>query len=91
LVNVRLDAARLWKTQVLRESGVVLSDLVRAAIDERFEELAGAKTPRDLKAVMERIFELYPDEPALPPRRYDVHDRHEARRGIVAKLRRVRR
>jgi hypothetical protein len=90
LVNVRLDEERLRKAQTLRESGVALSDLVREAIDERFEELA-AGTARDLKAVMERIFEQYPDPPDLPPRGYNVHDRHEARRAITGKLRRVRR
>lgn len=91
LVNVRLDEGRLRKAQTLRESGVALSDLVREAIDERFDELAGSGTARDLKAVMERIFEQYPDPPGLRARGYDVHDRDEARRAIVGKLRRVRR
>ena len=91
LVNVRLDEERLRKTRTLRESGVALSDLVREAIDERFDELTRSGTARDLKAVMERIFDQYPDPPDLPPRGYDVHDRDEARRAIVAKLRRVRR
>jgi len=91
LVNVRLDEERLRKVQTLRESGVALSDLVREAIDERFDELAGSGTARDLKAVMERIFEQYPDPPDLPPRGYDVHDREAARRAIIGKLRRVRR
>ncbi len=91
LVNVRLDEERLRKAQTLRESGVALSDLVREAIDERFDELAGPGTARDLRAVMERILEQYPDPPDLPPRGYDVHDRHEAHRAIIGKLRRVRR
>lgn len=91
LVNVRLDQERLRKAQTLRESGVTLSNLVREAIDERFDELAGSGTVRDLKAVMARIFEQYPDPPDLPPRGYDVHDRDEARRAIIRKLRRVRR
>ncbi len=91
LVNVRLDEERLRKAQTLRESGVALSDLVREAIDERFEELAGSGTARDLTSVMERIFEQYPDPPDLPPREYNVYDRDEARRAITGKLRRVRR
>ena len=91
LVNVRLDEERLRKAQTLRESGVTLSDLVREAIDERFDELTGPGTARDLKAVMERIFKQYPDPPDLRPRGYDVHDRDEARRAIIRKLRRVRR
>ena len=91
LVNVRLDEERLRRVQRLRESGVALSDLVREAIDERFDELSGSGTARDLKAVMDRIFEQYPDPPDLPTRGYDVHDRDEARRAIIGKLRRVRR
>ena len=91
LVNVRLDAERLRKAQMLRESGVALSDLVREAIDERFDELAASRTARDLKAVMARIFEQHPDPSDLPPRGYDGHDRDEARRAIIGKLRRARR
>ena len=91
LVNVRLDEERLRKAQTLRESGVALSDLVRQAIDERFEELAGSGSARDLKAVVARIFEQYPDPPDLPARGYNMHDRDQARRGIIGKLRRVRR
>jgi len=90
LVNVRLDEERLRKARTLRESGVALSDLVRGAIDERFDELVESGTGRDLTAVMARIFEQYPDPPDLPPRGYDVHDRNEARRAIIGKLRRVR-
>ena len=91
LVNVRLDEERLRKAQKLREGGVALSDLVREAIDERFEQLSGSRTAQDLKAVMERIVEQYPDPSDLPPRGYDVHDRGEARRAIIEKLRRARR
>jgi hypothetical protein len=90
-VNVRLDEERLRKAQMLRESGVALSDLVRKAIDERFDELSDSRTALDLKAVMDRIFEQYPDPPDLPARGYDIHDRGEARRAIIGKLRRVRR
>src|ERR1700730_2750242 len=83
LVNVRLDEERLRKAQTLRESGIALSDLVREAIDERFDELSASGTAQDIKAVMNRIFEQYPDPPDLPPRGYDVHDRDEARRAII--------
>ena len=44
LVNVRLDEERVRKAQRLREHGVAISDLVREAIDERFDAL---RTPRD--------------------------------------------
>ena len=91
LVNVRLDEERLRKARQLRESGVVLSDLVRKAIDERFEQVRGPRTPRDFEALMARIFEQYPDPPDLPPPRYDVYDRTEARAAIRRKLRSGRR
>jgi len=91
LVNVRLDEERLRRAQMLRESGVTLSTLVREAIDARYEALAGSGHERDLASVVQQIFENYPDPPDLPPRGYDVHDRTEARRAIIGKLRHVRR
>ena len=91
LVNVRLDAERLRKAARLREEGVALSHLVREAIDERFDSLREAARPRDVKAIMARIFEQYPDPPELPPRAYNVHNRKEARNAVLRNLRRRRR
>ena len=90
LVNVRLDEGHVRKVRRLRESGVVLSDLIREAIDERFEELGRATKPRHVEAIMERIFEQYPDPPDLPPRAYDVTDRRKTRRAILRKLQKGR-
>lgn len=90
LVNVRLDEERIRKAQKLREKGIALSDLVREAIDERFEEVTGPRATRDVKAAIARIFVQFPDPPELPPRTYDVHDRRAARAAIVEKLRRGR-
>ena len=87
LVNVRLDAERLRKVRKLREKGVVLSRLVREAIDERFDSLGEAARPRDVKAILARVFEQYPDPSDLPPRAYNVLDRKVARRAILRKLR----
>jgi hypothetical protein len=89
LVNVRLDSERLRKARKLRERGVKLSDVVREAIDERFLRLR-CEPQSDVKALVRRIFEEYPDPAGLPPREYDVHDRKAARRAIVRKLRRAR-
>jgi len=89
LINVRLDADRVRKARKLRERGVVLSDVVREAIDERFLELRSKSRP-DVKAIVRRIFEQYPDPADLPPRDYDVHDRRAARAAIVRKLRPTR-
>jgi hypothetical protein len=91
LVNVRLDTGRLRKARKLREQGVAFSDLVREAIDRRFEELTKPDKPLDVKAIMTRIFERYPDPSNLPPRTYDVQDRKDAREAILQKLRRRRR
>jgi hypothetical protein len=90
LINVRLDADRIRKAQRLREHGVALSDVVREAIDERFSELRSESQP-DVKAIIGRMFHQYPDPPDLPPRGYDVHDRHAARKAILGKLRSGRR
>jgi hypothetical protein len=90
LVNVRLDAERLRKAQTLRARGVTLSDVVREAIDERFAALRQSESPPDVRTMVRRIFEQYPDPPDLPPRDYDVHDRRAARDAIRRKIRRVR-
>lgn len=89
LVNVRLDPDRLRKAQTLRERGISLSDVVREAIDERFLRIRSDPAP-DVKALIGRIFERYPDPDGLPPREYDVHDRAAARQAILRKLRPVR-
>jgi hypothetical protein len=91
LVNVRLDADRLRKAQTLRERGVALSDVVRDAIDERFAALRRSETPSEVRTIVQRIFEQYPDPPDLPPRDYDVRDRRAARVATLRKLRRIRR
>jgi hypothetical protein len=89
LINVRLDSERLRKAQRLRERGVRLSDVVREAIDERFLRLRSEPGP-DVKTLIRKIFERYPDPPDLPPRGYDVHNRRAARQAILRKLRKTR-
>ena len=90
LVNVRLDAERLRKAQTLRERGVTLSDVVREAIDERFAGLHRSDSRPDVRTIVRRIFEQYPDPPDLPRRDYDVYDRRAARGAILRKLGPVR-
>ena len=91
LVNVRLDADRLRKAQTLRARGMALSDVVREAIDERFAALRKPGSPLDVRTIIRRIFERYPDPPGLPSRDYDIYDRRPARVAILRKLRTVRR
>jgi hypothetical protein len=91
LINVRLDADRLRKARTLRARGMALSEVVREAIDERFAALRRSECPPDVRAIVRRIFEQYPDPPGLPPRDYDVYDRRAARVAILRKLRAGRR
>jgi hypothetical protein len=86
LVNVRLDEERLRKAKVLRESGVALSDLVREAIDARFDSLRAGLTPADAPAILDRILERYSEPAGVPTRGYDVHDSRSARAAIAKKL-----
>ncbi len=87
LVNVRLDEERVRKAQTLRARGVALSDVVREAIDERFAALRRSQSQPDVRTIVRRIFEQYPDPPDLPSRDYDVHDRRAARVAILRKIR----
>lgn len=82
LINIRLDEDRYRKVRALRERGVVLSDLVRDAIDARFESALEAERPADPGRMVRELFERYPDPADLPPRAYDVHDRRQAREAI---------
>lgn len=91
LANVRLDEDRLRKARKLRERGVTLSALVRDAIDDRFEREREAVEPRNVAAILEAVFDEYPDPPRVPRRPYDVHDRRQARTAILLRLRRKRR
>lgn len=90
LINVRLDERRLDRARRLRANGIALSDLVRDAIDRRYEQLVQSSKGRDVEAIMKEIYEQYPDPPGLQPRSYDVHSRAEARAAILRKLRRKR-
>jgi hypothetical protein len=56
LVNVRLDEDRLRKARILREQGLALSDVIREAIDERFNHLNRSRKVRDVSTIIQRIF-----------------------------------
>jgi hypothetical protein len=91
LANVRLDEARVRKARALRERGVTLSEIVREAIDRRFDEEQSSARRGDGRAILAAIFEEFPDPARLPPRSYDVHDRRQARQAILRRLGRKRR
>jgi hypothetical protein len=70
----------------LRARGVVLSDLVREAIDARVDALEKAAAPGRARALVARMLEQHPDPDDLPPRDYDVHDRRAARAAVRRRL-----
>jgi hypothetical protein len=88
LANVRLDEERSRKARALRASGIAVSDLLRDAIDRRYEQVVRSPVGLDAAAIMRRIFEEHPDPASLPRRRYDVHDRAAARQAVLRRLRR---
>jgi hypothetical protein len=88
LLNVRLDDARVTKVRALRRTGVALSDVVREAIDARFESMVRRLTPGQAREAVTRILEAHPDPAGLPARPYDVHQGRAARRAIVTRLKR---
>jgi hypothetical protein len=84
-MNVRLDEQRSRKARALRENGVSLSEIVREAIDDRFEKL-NVRGKRNARTIMASIFAEYPDPPGIQPRSYDVHDSRQARTAIRRKI-----
>jgi hypothetical protein len=88
LVNVRLDETRSRKARALRAKGIAMSDLLREAIDRRYEQAVGSPKGLDVAGIRRRIFDEYPDSPGMAARRYDVHDRGAARRAVLRRLRR---
>lgn len=91
LLNVKLKADDVRKVQALRREGVVISDVVRAAIDHEYQRRivrrAARKTPSALVAA---IYASLPDPADLEPRTTDVHVGRAARRAVRAALARRR-
>jgi hypothetical protein len=90
LINVRLDDERAKKARRLRERGIALSDVVREAIDARYDAAFGRAAHTSAAAIVREAFARYPDPPDLPARGYDVHDRAAARTAVRRKLRKHR-
>jgi hypothetical protein len=90
LINVRLDDEHLRRVQALRARGIVISDLVRDAIDARYDALAATDEQPAAAAIVAALFEQHPDQPGREARNYDVHDRRAAREAIRARGNRKR-
>ena len=92
LVNVRLDEGRLRKVRRLRAHGIAMSDVVREAIDARFDALTKERPTTDAAAIVARILVQHPEPKGFRPRAArDVHDRHTAQRVIRTALSRRQR
>lgn len=92
LINVRLDEERLRKVRRLRAHGISMSDVVREAIDKRFETLETPARAVDAAAIAARIYERFPEPVGLRPRPLvDLHDRHAMRAAILRAMKRKRR
>lgn len=94
LLNVRLTKADEEAVRILKRSRVEISAVVRAALRQEAEKHR-PRRPGFASAVLEEIFEAFP-EPQGPTRRaYDPHDRHAfadaMRAHLAAKSRRSRR
>jgi hypothetical protein len=79
LLNVRLSAEDARLVRLLKERGVSVSDVVRAAIRAR----AGV-VPEDTDAALGEMRERFPLEG--PPLKIDTADRRAVRRHIRRKL-----
>ncbi len=88
LINVRLDEARQRKARALRANGIAISDVLREAIDRRYEQVVRSPKGLDVDAIKRRLFQEHPDPRELAPREYDVRDGAAARQAILRRLRR---
>ena len=89
LLNVKLKPDDVRMAQALRKEGITISDVVRDAIRAEYQRRIGQRTSRRRASDrMADIYAMHPDPTDLPPRRYDVHDAHAARRAILTTLRR---
>jgi hypothetical protein len=88
LLNVRLGPAHARMAARLRATGVLMSPLVRDAIEAAYRQHAGGRLSRRRPSqVMAEIYRAYPHPPGQAPSRRDLRDRREVRRAIRRRLR----
>ena len=87
-----MDEGRLRKVRRLRAHGIAMSDVVREAIDARFDALAQERSTADAAAIVARILVQHPEPTGFKTRAArDVHDRQTVQRVIRAALNRRQR
>lgn len=91
LLNVRLDPDDAKKAAELRAAGVMVSNVVRAAIRREHARLVGGRSgsqrPSDF---VREVIASTPDDDASSERAVDARDRKAVARHIAAKLRATR-
>jgi Arc/MetJ-type ribon-helix-helix transcriptional regulator len=85
LLNVRLSEEDARLVRELKQRGVSVSDVVRAAIRTRAAE---AIVPDDTDAILAEMCRRFPE--AGPPVRVDAADRHAVRRFVRRKVGKTR-
>ena len=85
LLNVRLSPEDAELVRVLRQSGVSIADVVRAALRSRAKTIR-KRTAADTDALLDEMIARYPRS-GRTRRRVDTTDRAAMRRAIRAKLR----
>ena len=74
LLNVRLTKADEAAVRILKRSRVQISAVVRAALRQEAEKRR-PRSPAFTAALLEEIFEQYPEPDRATARGFDVHDR----------------
>jgi hypothetical protein len=91
LLNVRLSPDDAHRAAELREEGIQISDVVRAAIRaEYLRRRLGKPSKRRPSLIVKEILAALPDSVDAPLGAVDSADRHAVRRHIAAKLRGTR-
>lgn len=89
LLNVRLDPDLERKVKALRAQGIVISDLLRAAITDTFEKCRPHR-PKSLVKAVRDIHAKYPSPHGDPETPVDTTDRHAVQAYIRGRLMRKR-
>jgi len=87
LINTRLNAEQAAKARWLRKQGVEISQLTRQAIEAEYDRRRKRpRTPEQIRAIFQRMRELYPEPEGRESRGLDIRDRRAVQDYIVKHL-----
>lgn len=89
-MNVRLSDEDVAKVEELRRQGIEFSSIVREALQTKYAERVSVRKRPDPATFFAELDKKYPLPKNLPPRGYDVHDRHQFAAAFAAHIRRKR-